>query len=86
MFSRPKILFLVSLLFVALLNPKFNPYLLFKFLSLNVHIGNEHVVYPRSSHTIWEQYKANTSHSTKQQICVVQYHSLYAHIKAKNCE
>ena len=32
MFSRPKILFLVSLLFVALLNPKFNPYLLFKFL------------------------------------------------------
>ena len=33
MFSRPKILFLVSLLYVALLNPKFNPYLLFKFLS-----------------------------------------------------
>ena len=35
MFSRPKILFLVSLLFVALLNPKFNPYLLliFNFLS-----------------------------------------------------
>ena len=32
MFSRPKVLFLVSLLFVALLNPKFNPYLLFKFL------------------------------------------------------
>ena len=32
MLSRPKILFLVSLLFVALLNPKFNPYLLFKFL------------------------------------------------------
>ena len=32
MFSHPKILFLVSLLFVALLNPKFNPYLLFKFL------------------------------------------------------
>ena len=32
MFSRPKILFPVSLLFVALLNPKFNPYLLFKFL------------------------------------------------------
>ena len=32
MFSRPKILFLVSLLFVALLNPKLNPYLLFKFL------------------------------------------------------
>ena len=31
MFSRPKILFLVSLLFVALLNPKFNPYLPFKF-------------------------------------------------------
>ena len=30
MFSRPKILFLVSLLFVALLN--FNPYLPFKFL------------------------------------------------------
>ena len=27
MFSCPKILFLVSLLFVALLNPKFNPYL-----------------------------------------------------------
>ena len=32
MFSRPKILFLVSLLFVALLNQKFNPYLPFKFL------------------------------------------------------
>ena len=32
MFSRPKFLFLVSLLFVALLNPKFNPYLPFKFL------------------------------------------------------
>ena len=32
MFSRPKILFLVFLLFVALLNPKFNPYLPFKFL------------------------------------------------------
>ena len=32
MFSRPKILFLVSLLLLALLNPKFNPYLLFKFL------------------------------------------------------
>ena len=32
MFSCPKILFLVSLLFVALLNPKFNPYLPFKFL------------------------------------------------------
>ena len=33
MFSHPKILFLVSLLFVALLNSKFNPYLLFKFLN-----------------------------------------------------
>ena len=32
MFTLPKILFFVSLLFVALLNPKFNPYLLFKFL------------------------------------------------------
>ena len=32
MFSHPKILFLVSLLFVALLNPKFNPYLPVKFL------------------------------------------------------
>ena len=32
MFSHPKILFLVSLLFVVLLNSKFNPYLLFKFL------------------------------------------------------
>ena len=32
MFSHPKILFFVSLLFVAVLNPKFNPYLLFKFL------------------------------------------------------
>ena len=32
MFSRPKTLFFVSLLFVALLNPKFNPYLPFKFL------------------------------------------------------
>ena len=32
MFSRPKILFLVSLLFVVLLNPKFNPYLPFKLL------------------------------------------------------
>ena len=32
MFSRPKILFLVSLLFVELVNPKFNPYLHFKFL------------------------------------------------------
>ena len=45
MFSRPKILFLVSLLFVALLNPKFNPYLLFKFfiilvLLLKVHKGH----------------------------------------------
>ena len=44
MFSRPKILFLVSLLFVALLNPKFNPYLLFKFLifyhsSINKHFS-----------------------------------------------
>ena len=44
MFSRPKILFLVSLLFVALLNPKLNPYLLFKFLifyhssSYSIHI------------------------------------------------
>ena len=33
MFSLPKILFPVSLLFVALLNPKFNPYLPFKFLN-----------------------------------------------------
>ena len=32
MFSHLKILFLVSLLSVALLNPKFNPYLPFKFL------------------------------------------------------
>ena len=32
MFSRPKILFLVSLLFVTLLNLKFNPYLPFEFL------------------------------------------------------
>ena len=44
MFSRPKILFLVSLLFVALLNPKFNPYLLFKFLIfiilVNVNVGS----------------------------------------------
>ena len=32
MFSCSKILFFVSLLYVALLNPKFNPYLLFKFL------------------------------------------------------
>ena len=31
-FFCTKIPFLVSLLFVALLNPKFNPYLLFKFL------------------------------------------------------
>ena len=38
MFSRPKILFLVSLLFVALLNPKFNPYLLFKFFIENKDI------------------------------------------------
>ena len=37
MFSRPKILFLVSLLFVALLNPKFNSYFLlnFKFIIFN---------------------------------------------------
>ena len=44
MFSRPKILFLVSLLFVALLNPKFNPYLLFKFLifyhSSNIEVSS----------------------------------------------
>ena len=32
MLSRPKILFFVSFLFVALLNPKFNPYLPSKFL------------------------------------------------------
>ena len=38
MFSRPKILFLVSLLFAALLNPKFNPYLLFKFIILVIII------------------------------------------------
>ena len=36
--SRPKILFLVSLLFVALLNPKFNPYLPFKFFIILVLI------------------------------------------------
>ena len=36
--SRPKILFLVSLLFVALLNPKFNPYLLF-YHSSNYYIA-----------------------------------------------
>ena len=41
MFSRPKILFLVSLLFVALLNPKFNPYLLFKFL-IFYHSSHNH--------------------------------------------
>ena len=44
MFSRPKILFLVSLLFVALLNPKFNPYLPlnFKFfiILLFIHANN----------------------------------------------
>ena len=40
MFSRPKILFLVSLLFVALLNPKLNPYLLFKFLIFYHSISN----------------------------------------------
>ena len=49
MFSRPKILFLVSLLFVALLNPKFNPYLLFKFLifydsSLFTFIHAKHLI------------------------------------------
>ena len=38
MFSRPKILFLVSLLFVALLNPKLNPYLLFKFFIILVYL------------------------------------------------
>ena len=43
MFSRPKILFLVSLLFVALLNPKFNPYLLFKFL-IFYHSSNNHMI------------------------------------------
>ena len=40
MFSRPKILFLVSLLFVALLNS--NPYLpfeIFNFFIILVHIG-----------------------------------------------
>ena len=37
MFSRPKILFLISLLFVALLNPKFNPYLLFNFLIIYIY-------------------------------------------------
>ena len=44
MFSRPKILFLVSLLFVALLNPKFNPYLLFKFL-IFYHSSNKQALY-----------------------------------------
>ena len=48
MFSLPKILFLVSLLFVALLNPKFNPYLLFKFLifyhSSNITIDILHLI------------------------------------------
>ena len=36
----PKSLFLVSLLFVALLNPKFNPYLLFKFFIFIITITN----------------------------------------------
>ena len=44
MFSRPKILFLVSLLFVALLNPKFNPYLPFKFL-IFYHSSNNTFMY-----------------------------------------
>ena len=50
MFSRPKILFLVSLLFVALLNPKFNPYLLFKFL-IFYHSSNYVAIMPFSSYS-----------------------------------
>ena len=48
MFSRPKFLFLVSLLFVALLNPKFNPYLLFKFLIFyhSIYIQRESIYIP----------------------------------------
>ena len=49
MFSRPKILFLVSLLFVALLNPKFNPYLLFKFL-IFYHSSSNNTFLAYSSH------------------------------------
>ena len=45
MFSRPKILFLVSLLFVALLNPKFNPYLLFKFSIFIILVNFTFVVF-----------------------------------------
>ena len=59
MFSRPKILFLVSLLFVALLNPKFNPYLLFKFLifyhsSIRIYNNLSLDVYtPWNSFDVW---------------------------------
>ena len=54
MFSRPKILFLVSLLFVALLNPKFNPYLLVKFLifyhsSIHSSLGDRPVLVVRQA-------------------------------------
>ena len=44
MFSRPKILFLVSLLFVALLNLKFNPYLPFKFLIFLSFLFRRHLI------------------------------------------
>ena len=56
MFSRPKILFLVSLLFVALLNPKFNPYLLFKFLIFYHSSIIYHIVYVLNQATATYKY------------------------------
>ena len=67
MFSRPKILFLVSLLFVALLNPKFNPYLPFKFLifyhsSSNSNHGN--VDNFMNNYSYWYDHHNLALHST----------------------
>ena len=52
MFFRPKILFLISLLFVALLNPKYNPYLLLKFFIFYhsiIYCNYSHYYFKRSA-------------------------------------
>ena len=71
----PKILFLVSLLFVALLNPKFNPYLPFKFL-IFYHSSIYIYIYIYILHV--NQYTI-TNYILYKYICILTFHSVLQH-------
>ena len=87
MFSRPKILFLVSLLFVA---PaiEFNPYLPFKFLIF--YHSSIYTTYIKLCYRIWMHaaaaYRQQSVflHISSIQTCVLDYVLFHLHVPIKN--